>query len=1268
MSRGQSRRNRRSQRRAIVRTPTRNPDYRRIEARRSTRSSPIMDELPLQQVNNQMFQQIFGPLLRHEATPQARNVRNRWQVFAQPTNEPGMFRDRLDFRYPTNLMVPQSNRDLNDRQLRTLYGEQRWSVLVSFTTTLERWINQQEQQYTMGRVYLVHDSNQLDILGIYPHSDNPNRQFNIVRGWQQKLQLALARTLMDFTEQYYDELGRIDRNLSHLRIFVDLAPQNMGGGARNGLFPEALKHVKSTLFNPSSGQCFFKCLKHATGLNLPALQLLFVDVSDHQNYRDLFQKASEVLPKYSYRLFSVTGFLIDRIDGLDFTDDDFTTIIAFVIESAHWYRITNIPEFILKTTKNEFYCYTCDRQEKDADCNHRCVGITWQNCDRCNYRFHNKVEASLHKQQELLGSYEKLCLYCGKHFYSEGCLDYHTLVCKARKAAEELKQQQKKEAKTKYYSQWREENLDSRLDYERKYDQQRRQTNVQCFNCHKRYILNEGHECYLEKRNEKDPQFEEWYAFDYEAMLTPHPTKANVLLHTVNYVCVAQLWSDKNWQFESLEDYFSWMRETLVPTGKTIGMIAHNLKGYDGRLTLAKMFEDQSQRGSLVEEMIWTMAKINTFKWNNIIFRDSLLHIPQPLALWPKTFDLKGGDVEISKGYFPYLFNTPENQSYVGPIPHLKYFEPNMKSPSDRSKFLKWYDSQKEVVYNFKEELKKYCIADVNILARGLEVYSQAGKLLNGQKMDPLEKLTIASYTTNVWFTNHFPEKTLVWHNQQLADNARLALRGGKTDIRQFYKKYSLEDIFVHKKYASYVDVQSMYPFVMYKYEYPVGKALIKYENCTIEDIRSCLGFACVTVDPPPFYVHHPALVHVRNGRLCATLETWYKTVFTTVELWDALDQGWTIRSIEWIQHYEGKSTDLFKAYIEKLVSEKIHSSKLDIEPEKLEQLKKKWLDEFNIELKEAEIQWNAGRRALAKLMLNSLWGKLSERFKSDFAINVDAQLFKAYEIKELKGEIDINHKYRLNDDTWLLVGKKNLNVTSLLPGDRLRLKQDMTEHNRKTCVEIGAFVTMYGRRMLYKEMLNLGRRVIYHDTDSIIYEYNESEVYNVSTGNVLGDWEVENDGNPIIEFVGLAPKTYAYRYLDIKNRVKVTDDLDYSKHIPYKIWDGYLYHVKEECKVKGFKLHYDARIAINFDGLLELYKQDKVCLQAKQLVFDYSRATNEITSRIVDKCLIFNYEKGVIGAEDVAYPFGVEKYWDSKQRYVEEGTPLKENPVELVE
>ncbi len=1241
-------------------TPTRNPDFRPIPGNRSFRNSPIRDDLPLQQVNNQMYQQIFGPHLRHQVFPQHRQLRNNWTVFEGPTNEPGMFRDRLDFRYPANMMVPQTNRELNDRQLRSLYGEQRWSVIVSFTTTLNRWLLDHEEQYGTARIYMVHDTHQLDILGVYPHSNNPDRQFTLQRGWEQRMQYALARALIDFTEQYYDEGGQVDRNLSHLRIFVDLAPQHQGGGARNSVFPPAIKHLKAHLFNPSSGQCFFKCIKKATGKMMPIIQNLFVNVADYQDFRTLFDKGREVLPEYSFRLYSVTGALLDRTDGLEFSGEDDSKIICFLIESSHWYLITDIKPFIKKANGNEFYCLSCDTQAKTLDVEHQCGAATWQHCDRCNLRFGTKLESEQHKSEELFGYNDRICEYCTGRFYSEGCIDFHTLNCQARKVQIRLD-------RNAYQRQWRQDNLEHMLEYDRNRFETRRETEVQCFNCSKRYELNVGHECYLEPRKEREPGFEEWYAFDYECMLTPHPTKPDTLLHTVNYVCVAQLWSDKTWQFESMDEYFQWMKDELVPTGKRIGMIAHNLKGYDGRLTLAKIFENQSQRGSLVEDMIWTLAKINTFTWNKIVFRDSLLHIPQPLASWPKTFDLKGDNVEISKGYFPYLFNTPENQAYVGPIPHIKYFEPNMKSPSDRKKFLKWYEEQKDVVYNFKEELKKYCIADVNILARGLEVYSKAGKALNGECMDPLEKLTIASYTTNVWFTNHFPANTITWHNQTLAENARMALRGGKTDIRQFYKKYSLEDVFVKKKYAAYVDVQSMYPFVMYKREYPTGKALIKYEDCTEADIRNTLGFACVTIDPPPFYVHHPALVHVRDGRLCATLETWHKTVFTTVEICDALDQGWTLKSIEWVQHYEGRSSNLFRAYIEKLVSEKIHSSKLDATPEQVEILKEKWLEEFNIELKEAEIHFNAGRRALAKLMLNSLWGKLSERFKSDFAINVDATGFRAYEIKELKGEIDIHQKIRLNDDTWLLIGKKNTTIEPLSAGDRLRLKQDMTEHQKKTCVEIGSYVTMWGRRMLWQEMLKLGRRVIYHDTDSIIYEYDSSANYNVESGHVLGDWEVEHDGNPIIEFVGLAPKTYAYRYLDMKAKVLINDDLDFAQYSPYEIWGDYLYPVREECKVKGFKLHYDARLAINFNGLLELYKQDKVSLSAKQLVFDYNRLENEITSRVIDKCLVFNYEKGVIGYGDTAYPFGVEKYWDSAQRHVEDGAPIKQVPVQFV-
>jgi len=457
-----------------------------------------------------------------------------------------------------------------------------------------------------------------------------------------------------------------------------------------------------------------------------------------------------------------------------------------------------------------------------------------------------------------------------------------------------------------------------------------------------------------------------------------------------------------------------------VPRGQAfggdIGMFAHNFRGYDGRLTLAKMFAEQKDCGALVEDMITVGSKINALRWQNIVFRDSLLHIPQPLAMFPKTFNLRGADVEMAKGFFPYPFNTPVNQGYIGNMPAIEYFQPGFKSPSERKKLLQWYEDHKNDHYDFQEELHKYCVADVRILAKGLKVYQEAGLNLNG--IDPLESITIASYTTNVWFTKYFPDNTIAFHNQILAQNARDALRGGKTDVKIFYKKFTMEDVFVRKRYAAYVDVQSMYPFVMHSQEYPVGKGQLMshydYPDLGEREIRTLFGFAKVDIDPPATFVQHPALVHSRDGKLCSTLEPWIDKVFTTVELCDALDEGWKLRKVHWIQFYPEKSTTLFSKYIEKLVSEKIHASKIEGTPEELEELKQKWLEEFNIDFNAAMAEFNAGKRALAKLMLNSLWGKLSERFKDMKTENVDANRFRELEYAEFNGKIDIKLKHRM--------------------------------------------------------------------------------------------------------------------------------------------------------------------------------------------------------------------------------------------------------------
>ena len=68
----------------------------------------------------------------------------------------------------------------------------------------------------------------------------------------------------------------------------------------------------------------------------------------------------------------------------------------------------------------------------------------------------------------------------------------------------------------------------------------------------------------------------------------------------------------------------------------------------------------------------------------------------------------------LQKGYFPYLFNTPENRYYIGAFPEAHYFDPDNMKPEDRKKFLVWHKSEMEryaadpsLKYNLKEEMIK---------------------------------------------------------------------------------------------------------------------------------------------------------------------------------------------------------------------------------------------------------------------------------------------------------------------------------------------------------------------------------------------------------------------------------------------------------------------------------------------------------------------------------------------------------------------------------
>jgi len=68
------------------------------------------------------------------------------------------------------------------------------------------------------------------------------------------------------------------------------------------------------------------------------------------------------------------------------------------------------------------------------------------------------------------------------------------------------------------------------------------------------------------------------------------------------------------------------------------------------------------------------------------------------LSALPKTFDIQ----EKQKGWFPHLFNIPENQNYIGAWPDAWYYNPSSMKPDVKKEFYRWYNQQLSKVRKYK--------------------------------------------------------------------------------------------------------------------------------------------------------------------------------------------------------------------------------------------------------------------------------------------------------------------------------------------------------------------------------------------------------------------------------------------------------------------------------------------------------------------------------------------------------------------------------------
>lgn len=762
----------------------------------------------------------------------------------------------------------------------------------------------------------------------------------------------------------------------------------------------------------------------------------------------------------------------------------------------HYHFIHDINAASNDSKRNNKWCKACKKSIRREHFNtHKCKETL---CICCRTNFCSLIEKEKHFSDARKNKSWCQCNECNLWCADSDCLAKHLEKCKGE-------QKQCPDCKK-----WidNEETFDDDGEIHSHFKDSHICGEKFCRNCESYYCGE--HRCFItpidpfKGHDTQDGVFSTWdqkiYAYDFESMFDEN------LKHDVNLCIVKRLYTDEKHIFYNIEDFVK-----FAVSGTRSTFIAHNGKAYDNWMVHKYIIKHTAHRPN---KLILAGNKIMYMKVKSIRFIDSLNHIAQGLATFPKTFGL----TEMKKGYFPYMFNIAENQNYIGKIPDRKYFNPENMSSDKFYDFNKWYETQLDVVYDFKKELFEYCESDVDILKRSLEIYIDDAIKVN--EIHPLKCSTIASYCLRVFRTNYMKEKEIAVLTKEEYDFCKRGFFGGRTEVFKMFQSWTEQDI-KEGKYGKYVDIQSLYPSVQFFDELPCGVPVWdnepSYEN-TSEYINNHYGYIeCDIVCPDN--LHIPLLPEKKNNKLMFDLVNKDKKVYSSIELQRAIEVGYKATKIYRSLTFE-KSDNIFKGYIRNFL--KIKTESAGYSGDDIDDYIKRYNEHCGVLLEKDKIKKNPGMKLLAKICLNSLWGKFgqNDELPTTKYIKNDAwfKLLKRHADKkvELKNEI-------LIDDDTLYVSyiEKEESQTSLMTSN----------------LGLAGFVTANARLRLYKELYKLSERVIYCDTDSIIYEYDKSK-YNVEEGDCLGQWELEENGN-LKEVYALAPKTYGYTSLDGEQKYK---------------------------------------------------------------------------------------------------------------------------------
>lgn len=563
------------------------------------------------------------------------------------------------------------------------------------------------------------------------------------------------------------------------------------------------------------------------------------------------------------------------------------------------------------------------------------------------------------------------------------------------------------------------------------------------------------------------------------------------------------------------------------------------------------------------------------------------------------------------------------------------------------------YDAKTKTVYEFQGCFWHGCPVCYKDDQLNPKVKKTMGEIYKEHKKR-MENIMMDYNVVEIWEHDFHDEVT----EDKMPINPRDAFFGGRTETFKLIYPYENDSKSSGVLSAScntkiyYKDVVSLYPTVMFYDYFPVGHPEIvediKYPvslNENMEWFNQLFGFVKCKVTPPKdLYI--PVLPHICKDTEKLTFDLNNKKgTWTTEELKLAVKKGYVIDKIYEILNFKEKSNMLFLEYIKKFLKIKQECDSFpswvdEIEDKKeKDKAKDKYIADYEkvmgIKLEKDKIKKNPGLRAIAKLCLNSLWGKFAQRLNMTQSCII--------KINDENEDIGRNEFYNLLFNKTLIINNVNI-INEKTIEVSYKSKEEFVESSGSSNVYVGAFTTSNARIRLYNELDKLKENVLYCDTDSIIYAQ-KGDSYNIPSGSNLGNWTDELKGHYIDNFISTGPKSYTYHIADCEKEHCDCNIVGCNKckNNCKKCIGG-----KYVCKVKGFSLNHKNSKKINFNTMKELILGDaddednKITLSNKSMI-TRNKKTKCIENRSQDKDFKLTFNKREILTNYDTLPFGHE-------------------------